>query len=505
MCNARLNINLPRIAGRWIAIFGALLLLSVSIACSGETPTDTPDVTSPPPTETVLAATATAPPAPTATAEAPPPTVAPTSASVPTVTVEPPTLTPIPFISAEHEAASEKIFSMVQELAEELGHREAGSPEEIEAAAKIKARFEAIGYSAELQPFALEFFDVNRYVETRGGNAQVIVESPMQVQTPGLLLSTAPKGAEPTRSLVAIGEGLAEDLQNSEVQGKIVLIQPGGIPVNDPNTLRDLLERANMAGAAGASAAIISGSISGMEQYAPPLGAVSSIPALVLPQAEMGEQLAVMSQSGDVTLTVKIETQALQSQNVVAELKGEGDGLVVVGGHYDVVPQTDTGPNDNTSGIAVVLALAEALAGESLPFSVRFIAFGAEEIGLFGSSFYVASLDEQELGSIKAMLNFDVIASGDLLAAAGIQSLTDLALKVSAGLGVKSEFQPLPSWASSDHVPFENEGVPVLTLYGPDVSRIHTPNDRLEFVQPERLGDAFLVGQALLRSEEFAR
>ena len=48
----------------------------------------------------------------------------------------------------------------------------------------------------------------------------------------------------------------------------------------------------------------------------------------------------------------------MESRNVVAELEGEGDGVVVVGAHYDVVPQTETGANDNTSGTAVVLSLA---------------------------------------------------------------------------------------------------------------------------------------------------
>ncbi len=139
-----------------------------------------------------------------------------------------------------------------------------------------------------------------------------------------------------------------------------------------------------------------------------------------------------------------IETQELESRNVVAELKGEGDNLVIVGGHYDVVPQTEAGVNDNTSGIALVLALAEALAGETLPFSVRFMAFGAEEIGLYGSSRYVASLSEAELGRIVAMLNLDAVASGPLLAVTGQEELADLALRIAEDLGLEAEFQPLP-------------------------------------------------------------
>ena len=61
-----------------------------------------------------------------------------------------------------------------------------------------------------------------------------------------------------------------------------------------------------------------------------------------------------------MTLSVNIETQVLESQNVVAELEGAGDGLVIVGGHYDVVPQTEDGANDNTSGIAVRLGVGRS-------------------------------------------------------------------------------------------------------------------------------------------------
>ncbi len=430
--------------------------------------------------------------------------MAPTSPPlVPTATFAPPPPTASPFVSDEHEAASKRVSGLAQELVQELGHREAGTQEELRAAEHIKERLNAMGYSAEIQPFTFERFDVQRYLQTGGETAKIMVESPIEAQSPGLLLSTAPKGGKQPGSLVPVGQGRSEDLPTDGLAGKVALIQPGDIPLNDPQTLRALLEKANRAGAAGAIAAVISGNISGMEQYTPLLAAPSEIPALILPQAEIGDQLHAASQSGEVILSVMIETQEMESRNVVAELEGEGDGLVIVGGHYDVVPQTEAGANDNTSGIAVLLALAEAFAGETLPFSVRFMAFGSEEIGLYGSSRYVASLSEAELGRIVAMLNFDVVASGPLLAVSGQRELEDMALQVAEGLGLEADSRPLPPGASSDHEPFEKAGVPVLVLYGPDISRIHTPEDRLEFVQPELLGSALLVAETLLRSPDF--
>ena len=108
-----------------------------------------------------------------------------------------------------------------------------------------------------------------------------------------------------------------------------------------------------------------------------------------------------------VTVTVDIHP----SQNVVAEQPGSGPGVVVLGGHYDTVPDVQ-GANDNGSGTAAILAIAEELAGQELPFTVRLIAFGSEELGLRGSAHYVSSLTDVQRDEIVAMLNFDALGSG---------------------------------------------------------------------------------------------
>ncbi len=165
---------------------------------------------------------------------------------------------------------------------QELGHREAGTHEELLAAKHIKERLDAMGYSAEIQSFTFEHFDVQRSLQTRWETAKVIVESPIEIQLPGLLLSSAPKGGKQNGPMVPVGQGRSEDFPADGLVGKVVLIQPGDIPLNDPQTLPALLEKANSAGAAGAIAAVISGNISGMEQYVPLLAAPSEIPALIL-------------------------------------------------------------------------------------------------------------------------------------------------------------------------------------------------------------------------------
>ncbi len=61
-------------------------------------------------------------------------------------------------------------------------------------------------------------------------------------------------------------------------------------------------------------------------------------------------------------MSVTVEVGNLESQNIVAEMRGAGNDLVIVGAHYDIVPTTPAGANDNTSGVAIILSLAKALA-----------------------------------------------------------------------------------------------------------------------------------------------
>jgi hypothetical protein len=105
--------------------------------------------------------------------------------------------------------------------------------------------------------------------------------------------------------------------------------------------------------------------------------------------------------------------------NVIATLDGTSvaDSVCIVGAHYDdnlnmgdpfsVVP----GANDNASGVAAVLELARVFMKENFsPMnSIEFIAFGAEELGLYGSRAY-ASEASGNMKKIKMMLNNDMIA-----------------------------------------------------------------------------------------------
>ena len=91
------------------------------------------------------------------------------------------------------------------------------------------------------------------------------------------------------------------------------------------------------------------------------------------------------------TLRVIVETEEekAKSQNVIGELKGTSrdDEIVIIGGHYDTVPNV-SGAGDNAGGTSIVMELAKVFVEKGSRRTMRFIAWGAEEMGLRGSIFY---------------------------------------------------------------------------------------------------------------------
>ena len=382
----------------------------------------------------------------------------------------------------------------------ELGHRESASPEELLAAERLRDRLHSLGYSTEMQPFTFRYFDYWHWYRTAGENSNVKVHDKEYIGVP---LAIPPTGVTYIGPVTPVELESNEDLSSGELAGGIAWFRPQNGILRDEQSLRDLQQAIRKAAEAGAAAVVISGS---QDFYRHPalLAFDSPIPALLFDTNVEYPWTEAMT-NGDLEMAVHIEVEELESRNVIAEMKGSSDDLVIVGAHYDVVPETEAGANDNTSGVAVLLSLAEALAGSSLPYSIRFIAFGSEEIGLFGSRHYVSSLSEAELAQMTAMLNFDVVGSGPHLEAFGHEAFTNLALSIADDLEIEAQPGTLPPGAASDHTPFQDAGVSTLFLFAPDISRIHTPEDRLEFVQPELLGAAYLIALAILQSEDFGK
>ena len=103
----------------------------------------------------------------------------------------------------------------------------------------------------------------------------------------------------------------------------------------------------------------------------------------------------------------------VSSANVVAVKTGRSAREIVVGAHYDSV-KNGRGADDNASGVAVMLEVAELLKSETTPYTIRFVAFGSEEVGMLGSNAYVAQMSKADRANTVAMVNLDSVMAGDL-------------------------------------------------------------------------------------------
>ncbi len=103
----------------------------------------------------------------------------------------------------------------------------------------------------------------------------------------------------------------------------------------------------------------------------------------------------------------------VDSANVVAVKEGDSPLEIVVGAHYDSEEDVE-GADDNASGVAGLLEVAELISDVPTPYTIRFIAFGAEEAGLLGSQAYVDAMSDEEIENTIAMINLDSIIAGDI-------------------------------------------------------------------------------------------
>ena len=198
------------------------------------------------------------------------------------------------------------------------------------------------------------------------------------------------------------------------VAGRVALIQRGTCSFR---------VKADNATAAGASAVVVFNEgnvvpdddrVGVLNGTLDPPATQASIP-VVGTSFEVGSELYQLATSGAVTVHLQINAGFItkHSQNVIADTAGgRADRTVVLGAHLDSVPE-GPGINDNGSGTATILEIAQSMAELRIsPVNrVRFAFWGAEEEGLIGSQAYVDSLTKEDLKNIMLNLNFDMVGS----------------------------------------------------------------------------------------------
>ncbi|MEW5659888.1 M28 family metallopeptidase, partial [Streptomyces cinereoruber] len=349
------------------------------------------------------------------------------------------------------------------------GHRAAGSLGHDASAAYVYTQLKKAGYHVWYEKFDFE------YTETLAEKASVVSPAPRAFDIKAMTYTKSTPVGGVKAELVAVPVDADAttgcepgDFAAGAFTGKIALIQRGGCAF--------AVKQQNAADA-GAVAAVIYNNADGVLSGTLGDAASGKIPTGGITLAE-GQALAADLAKGPVTLSVEIRQlqQTRSTNNVIAETKGgNAANTVVLGSHLDSVT-AGPGINDNGSGSAAILetALAVSRAGYQPSKHLRFAWWGAEELGLVGSKYYVNNLPSTERSKIKGYLNFDMIGSPNpgYFVYDDDPTIEQTFKSYFAGLGVPTEIETEGD-GRSDHAPFKSAGVPVGGLFT-GASRVKT-------------------------------
>jgi len=189
------------------------------------------------------------------------------------------------------------------------------------------------------------------------------------------------------------------------------------------------------------------------------------------------------------------------AENVIAYLDNKAENTVVIGAHYDHLGMggegslyregeaIHNGADDNASGVAMMLHLADSLQKKDSPKNNNylFIAFSGEEEGLLGSNYFVKNptIDTKK---VTYMINMDMVGrlnSEKTLAVYGIGTSPVMKQTVNANAGDLKIAENESGVGPSDHTSFYLADIPVLHFFTGQHEDYHKPSDDTEKVNFE--------------------
>lgn len=286
------------------------------------------------------------------------------------------------------------------------GNRALETPGYEASAAYVEQVLTDAGYTPERQYFTFEDLVTDELSLTAGGVAVTQSVFPAEFAP-----DTPPEGV--TGPVVQPADALKQGCTPDAWAG---VAATGGVALVSRGSCNFSL-KVQHAAAAGAAAVIIYNNTAG--PISPTLGEPSDawVPTVGITQAD-GQAIIAGVAGGQTSATYVLQTSTVSHTtfNILAETgTGRADNVVMLGAHLDGVPE-GPGINDNGSGSAAILETAVQLAehGGPLDNQVRFAWWGAEEVGLVGSTHYVDDLvanDPAALDQIATYLNFDMVGS----------------------------------------------------------------------------------------------
>lgn len=261
--------------------------------------------------------------------------------------------------------------------------------------------------------------------------------------------------------VLAAGHGCAAADYPANATGNIVVVRRGTCSFGDKSAL---------AGRAGAAAAVVVNSDDA--ELHGTLGDASDdhVATFGLSRAAAAPYMAALEagRALDATAYMDATVSTIETTNIVAQTAhGDADNCVVVGGHSDGVAE-GPGINDDGSGSLSLLEVAVQLTRFRVNNCVRIAWWAAEEEGLLGSNFYVASLSPAERLRIRVFGDYDMMASPNFAyqvynatddsSPAGSQALRDLYVAWYAAHGLNHTLVPFDG--RSDYDGFIRAGIP---------------------------------------------
>jgi len=395
-----------------------------------------------------------------------------------------------PYLDVDKKIVSEiytssGIMDNLKVLCDVYGSRFPGTPGDIGSVKYMVEKLTEYGLEAIYEEFRIPGW-------TRGP-ATLEVTSPVKRSFEVISLPHSVAGEVETE-LVDLGAGHIDvyEKRRDEIEGKIVMVsgaKPPGMVKNPHRT-----EKFNRSILAGARGWIFTNRSPGKGQVT---GGVSPIVPAIGTTFEDGEFLRrLVKREGSVKVRIKTgdRNHDVTTHNVIADLHGTGNSreYVATGSHYDA-HDISPGAYDPASGCVMMMEMARALAlaKGSLKRRIRFLFFGAEETGLFGSYNYTET-HESELADCRFYLNLDCAGGPGKkgLKFHDYPELSEFTRQVEAE--TNSEMPTSQGVSSaSDHWPFFLKGVP--SGAGDDPSRpmgtgdnfIHTKYDTLDKLNVE--------------------
>jgi aminopeptidase YwaD len=371
----------------------------------------------------------------------------------------------------------------------ELGPRPIGSASNQAAANYIRDRFAEFGYRVEEQPYPCTAFDDAGASLTLAGQFAPVEANAFSVpcDVHGAVL---PLGSIAELEAAKLGERIL--LFYGELAQQALSPKSWFLKGERDDRIIQCLET-------GRPAALLAPPAASAEYMQLTMDWELDLAAATIP---LEVTLRLVQQPGlPVHLAIEGKRRSAQARNIVARTPGAiGGQRVVLCAHFDTMINTP-GASDNASGVAALLALAESLGGEDLPYMLEFVAFNGEEYLPIGDDEYVRRAGDS-FDQIRFALNIDGV--GPAYASTSITMLETAPAFQTEVESLTAEYPGVvwvEPWPESNHSTFAFRGVPALAFSSLGARRLaHTMDDTLDVISPAKMDEVVRLAAEIVRS-----